>query len=66
MWATGTGVDVMKRLAAPMVGGVLSAIPLTLMVIPALYITWIWQSEVTYLQTGKDCGALQVVVSSSA
>jgi len=40
MWATGTGADVMKRLAAPMVGGVLSAMLLTLVVIPALYVIW--------------------------
>ncbi|HHS8474958.1 TPA: efflux RND transporter permease subunit, partial [Legionella pneumophila] len=34
MWATGIGADVMKRLAAPMVGGVFSALLLTLIVIP--------------------------------
>jgi Cu(I)/Ag(I) efflux system membrane protein CusA/SilA len=43
MWATGTGADVMKRLAAPMVGDVLSAMLLTLIVIPALYVIWRWQ-----------------------
>ncbi len=37
MWAVGTGADVMKRLAAPMVGGVASAMLLTLLVIPAIY-----------------------------
>jgi Cu(I)/Ag(I) efflux system membrane protein CusA/SilA len=37
MWASGAGSDVMKRLAAPMVGGVFSAMLLTLLVIPALY-----------------------------
>src|SRR6266540_357501 len=47
-WATGTGADVMKRLAAPMVGGVLSAMLLTLVVIPALYVIWIWQTEVKH------------------
>jgi Cu(I)/Ag(I) efflux system membrane protein CusA/SilA len=40
MWATGTGADVMKRLAAPMVGGVLSAMVLTLFVIPSVYVMW--------------------------
>jgi Cu(I)/Ag(I) efflux system membrane protein CusA/SilA len=48
MWATGTGADVMKRLAAPMVGGVLSAMLLTLIVIPALYVLWRWHTEVKY------------------
>jgi Cu(I)/Ag(I) efflux system membrane protein CusA/SilA len=46
MWATGTGADVMKRLAAPMVGGVLSAMLLTLVVMPALYVIWRWHNDV--------------------
>ncbi|HSB45630.1 MAG TPA: CusA/CzcA family heavy metal efflux RND transporter [Nitrospira sp.] len=46
MWATGTGADVMKRLAAPMVGGVFTAMLLTLVVIPALYVFWRWHSDV--------------------
>jgi Cu(I)/Ag(I) efflux system membrane protein CusA/SilA len=46
MWATGTGADVMKRLAAPMVRGVLSAMLLTLVVMPALYVIWRWQTDV--------------------
>lgn len=35
----------MKRLAAPMVCGVLSAMLLTLVVIPALYVIWMWWSQ---------------------
>jgi Cu(I)/Ag(I) efflux system membrane protein CusA/SilA len=46
MWAAGTGADIMKRLAAPMVGGVLSAMLLTLVVIPALYLIWRWHADV--------------------
>jgi Cu(I)/Ag(I) efflux system membrane protein CusA/SilA len=46
MWATGTGADVMKRIAAPMVGGVLSAMLLTLVVIPAFYAIWRWHADV--------------------
>ncbi len=45
MWATGTGADVMKRLAAPMVGGVASAMLLTLFVVPALYTIWFWHTD---------------------
>jgi Cu(I)/Ag(I) efflux system membrane protein CusA/SilA len=45
MWATGIGADVMKRLAAPMVGGVFSALILTLIVIPALYVIWRWHVD---------------------
>ena len=37
MWGHGTGSDVMKRIAAPMVGGMVSSTILTLVVIPAIY-----------------------------
>ena len=37
MWGKGTGAEVMSRIAAPMVGGMLSSTVLTLLVIPALY-----------------------------
>ena len=37
MWGTGTGSEVMRRIAAPMVGGMVSATVLTLIVIPAVY-----------------------------
>ncbi|HAZ60533.1 MAG TPA: CusA/CzcA family heavy metal efflux RND transporter [Gammaproteobacteria bacterium] len=37
MWSTGTGAEVMRRIAAPMVGGMVSTTLLTLIVIPALY-----------------------------
>jgi len=37
MWSTGAGSEVMRRIAAPMVGGMVSSVFLTLIVIPALY-----------------------------
>ncbi len=37
MWASGTGSEVMQRIAAPMIGGMVSATLLTLIVIPAIY-----------------------------
>jgi Cu(I)/Ag(I) efflux system membrane protein CusA/SilA len=40
MWTTGTGADVMKRIAAPMIGGMVSSTVLTLIVIPVLYSMW--------------------------
>ena len=40
MWTTGTGADVMKRIAAPMIGGMVSSTVLTLLVIPVLYMLW--------------------------
>ncbi len=40
MWGNGTGSEVMRRIAAPMVGGMASATLLTLVVIPALFLIW--------------------------
>jgi Cu(I)/Ag(I) efflux system membrane protein CusA/SilA len=44
LWSAGTGSDVMKRIAAPMVGGMITSTILTLVVIPAIYYLWrAWQ-----------------------
>lgn len=40
LWSHGTGADVMKRIAAPMVGGMITSTVLTLVVIPAIYLIW--------------------------
>ena len=40
LWGHGTGASVMKRIAAPMVGGMLSATVLTLVVVPVIYYIW--------------------------
>ncbi|MGH6693176.1 MAG: efflux RND transporter permease subunit, partial [Gammaproteobacteria bacterium] len=40
LWSSGPGADVMKRIAAPMVGGMVSSTILTLAVIPAIYSLW--------------------------
>ena len=40
MWSTGIGSDAMKRIAAPMVGGMISSTVLTLVIIPAVYYLW--------------------------
>jgi Cu(I)/Ag(I) efflux system membrane protein CusA/SilA len=45
MWATGTGSDVMKHIAAPMVGGILTSFLMELMVYPAIYEIWKWNFE---------------------
>ena len=37
LWSSGTGSEVMRRIAAPMVGGMISSAVLTLLVIPAIY-----------------------------
>ena len=40
MWSHGTGADVMKRIAAPMVGGVVTSVMLELAVYPVIYFLW--------------------------
>ncbi len=42
MWSTGAGSDVMKRIAAPMIGGILTSFLLELVVYPAVYQIWKW------------------------
>jgi Cu(I)/Ag(I) efflux system membrane protein CusA/SilA len=42
MWSTGTGAEVMKRIAAPMIGGIVTSFLLELVVYPALYEIWKW------------------------
>jgi Cu(I)/Ag(I) efflux system membrane protein CusA/SilA len=44
MWSTGAGADVMKRIAAPMIGGIFTSFILELVVYPAIYEVWKWHS----------------------
>ena len=46
MWSAGAGADVMKRIAAPMVGGIFTSFLMELMVYPAIYEIWKWHAEV--------------------
>jgi Cu(I)/Ag(I) efflux system membrane protein CusA/SilA len=45
MWSVGTGADVMKRIAAPMIGGIFTSFLLELVVYPAIYEVWKWNFE---------------------
>jgi len=45
MWGHGAGADVMKRIAAPMVGGVVTSFALELLVYPVIFVIWKWRSE---------------------
>ena len=49
LWGTGTGSEVMKRIVAPMVGGMISSTILTLIVIPVIY--YLWKSHALRRQT---------------
>jgi Cu(I)/Ag(I) efflux system membrane protein CusA/SilA len=46
MWSQGTGADVMKRIAAPMIGGIFTSFVLELLVYPAIFALWKWRAEV--------------------
>ncbi len=48
MWSTGTGADVMKRIAAPMIGGIFTSFLLELILYPVIYEVWKWHSEVKH------------------
>jgi Cu(I)/Ag(I) efflux system membrane protein CusA/SilA len=52
MWGSGTGSEVMRRIAAPMVGGMVSSTVLTLIVIPAIY-ALVKESFIRRRQTGN-------------
>ncbi len=45
MWSAGTGADVMKRIAAPMIGGIVTSFVLELVAYPAIYEVWKWHFE---------------------
>jgi Cu(I)/Ag(I) efflux system membrane protein CusA/SilA len=49
MWSTGAGADVMRRIAAPMIGGIFTSFILELVVYPAVYEVWKWNTEVRKL-----------------
>lgn len=45
MWSMGTGADMMKRIAAPMIGGLVTSFILELLVYPPIYAIWKWRYE---------------------
>ncbi len=46
MWSHGAGADVMKRIAAPMVGGVVTSFVLELLIYPVIFTIWKWHWDV--------------------
>ena len=49
-----TGADVMKRIAAPMVGGIFTSFIMELLVYPAIYFLWKWNKEVKKINLNKE------------
>jgi Cu(I)/Ag(I) efflux system membrane protein CusA/SilA len=56
LWGSGTGASVMKRIAAPMVGGMVSSTLLTLLVIPAIYSLWKQREVTVKAESGAETG----------
>ena len=52
MWSHGAGADVMKRIAAPMVGGVVTSFVLELLIYPVIFTLWKWHGEVKPATSG--------------
>lgn len=49
MWSMGTGADVMKRIAAPLIGGIFTPFALELIVYLVVYENWIWNFELKHI-----------------
>jgi Cu(I)/Ag(I) efflux system membrane protein CusA/SilA len=66
MWAAGTGADVMKRIAAPMIGGLLTSFVLELVIYPPLYQLWKWHAEVKHVESEPAGGYAAAVEHAPA
>jgi len=60
LWATGSGADVMKRIAAPMVGGIFTSFLLELLVYPAVYEVWKWRSPRRSVAIDRGAATLEM------
>jgi copper/silver efflux system protein len=66
MWATGTGSEVWKRIAAPMAGGIFTSFVLELVVYPAIYEIWKWHFELKRAAAEPQPAALAALPSRAA
>lgn len=54
MWSVGTGSDMIKRVTAPLAGGLATSFIMELLVYPAIYLLWKWRTEVKpSIETGE-------------
>ncbi len=66
MWSAGAGADVMKRIAAPMIGGLFTSFLMELLVYPAIYYRWKWSTEVRHAEDGDVLAAEGIVPMAEA
>jgi copper/silver efflux system protein len=65
MWSIGTGADVMKRIAAPMIGGIFTSFVLELLVYPGIYEIWKWHFEMGTKRPPGDEAAIRTAESTA-
>jgi len=65
MWASGAGSDVMKRIAAPMVGGLFTSFLMELVVYPVVYRAWRWHRELKW-QVGSASAPVDEMARAAA
>ncbi len=63
MWSTGAGGDVMKRIAAPLIGGIITSFILELVIYPPIFAIWKWNFEVKPALEGRRPSLLQPVTT---
>lgn len=61
MWSTGAGADMMQRVAAPMIGGLVTSFALELLVYPAVYYLWKYHGELRRFHTSRATGVVRTV-----
>jgi Cu(I)/Ag(I) efflux system membrane protein CusA/SilA len=59
MWSVGAGGDVMKRIAAPMIGGIFTSFLMELVIYPPVFAIWKWNYEVKPAQKKENAAQLQ-------
>jgi copper/silver efflux system protein len=62
MWADGTGADVMKRIAAPLIGGLATSFLLELVIYPPIYQLWKWHAE---LEPARETAAAPAAIATA-
>jgi Cu(I)/Ag(I) efflux system membrane protein CusA/SilA len=64
MWSVGTGADVMKRIAAPMIGGIFTSFIMELIVYPVIYEIWKWNFALKSRLRRKETVAMETLVNA--
>jgi len=61
LWSQGAGADVMKRIATPMIGGIVTSTVMELVVFPAIY--FVWRSRQLKAELRSESGSAQRAIA---